>query len=188
MLATACLCGFGVALFTHSFLDVRRAGLWLHRSLLVQMTLLAAAFLVSLSFPYEFSVRFVNLILPVMAVHLLIVSVLCSIKGVRQSKYFILAWTSVLAAIVLESLTSMGLVDLTWAGRFGTDVYKRQACRCSKSLLTGSLRLTGSLSRRTFPGASLHPGAAMMRAISFCGELSGLRKCSCPFKRRETRP
>lgn len=122
LMATAAVTGFGLTLFTHSFLEVRKAGRWLDLLLKGQMAVFGAAFFVSLAAPYEFAVRGMNVILPGSSVLMLVTSIVCASKGIKQSRYFILAWVTVLAAIVLESLTSMGLLNLTWVGRFGTQI------------------------------------------------------------------
>lgn len=122
MLATACFTVFSVTLFTHAFLDLGRVRKWLDVVLKVQTGVCGAGVVISLAASYEFSVRLANVIIPLSAIVLLFVSVVCAFLGVKQTRYFILAWVTVLAAIVLESLTSMGAFGITWVGRFGSQV------------------------------------------------------------------
>lgn len=122
MLATACFTTFSVTLFTHAFLDVRKVAKWLDVILKVQMGVCGGGTMLSLVLPYDVTVRLANLIIPLSAIVLLFVSVVCAVKGVQQTRYFILAWVTVIAAIVLESLTSVGALGITWVGRFGSQI------------------------------------------------------------------
>lgn len=122
LMATASLTGFVLTLFTHSFLEVRRAGVWADLVLKGQMALFVLATPVCLLAPYELSVRSMNVLLPASSLLMLVVSIAGALRGIAQARYFILAWITVLSAIVLESLTSVGIVNLTWVGRFGTQI------------------------------------------------------------------
>ncbi len=122
LLCLTSLAILSVALFNRDFLESRRVNRIMDRVMVAVCA--AAAFFAagSLVLPYETSVRSINLLIPVASLLLFWNAILAARKGVRQSRYFLIAWVALVAGTVFESATYFFTLPLSTLGRFGTQL------------------------------------------------------------------
>ncbi|MBL8020807.1 MAG: SpoIIE family protein phosphatase [Leptospirales bacterium] len=122
MLASSLLSLFAVCIFNRNFLESWRFSKWLDRIVRGLGWICALSILVSVLLPYGIGVRIPNLLSALVGIALIANAIMAFLRGVDQSKYFLIAWLALAVGVVFEFATKFGFIEVTPAGRFGVQL------------------------------------------------------------------
>jgi len=111
-----------LCLFNRTFLHLWTVNTILDRSLLAVAAICGVCIPLAFVLPYFVLIRALNVIGPLVAALLFGNSLFCFIRRVDQSKYFLVAWTSLILGMVIEVLTNAAVLPVTLPGRFGIQI------------------------------------------------------------------
>jgi len=111
-----------VCVFNRQFLSLSQINKRLDYGILALAAISGAGFFLSPFLPFLFSVRFLNLFLPVATISLIGSAIYCAIRGVHQSRYFLIAWIALAVGTLIEFTTKFGFLPMSVPGRFGAQI------------------------------------------------------------------